>query len=152
VYADGMVRSVCNAYYGFRDWLPEKTVRAAGDEHLFFRGKVKPIASTAMRDQVIHSEGPAVVVASSGMLTGGASVVYARHWAGDERNAIFLTGYQDEEAPGRVLQTMMRKREAGEAFTLRIDSAAVSVRCEVGTYSFSAHADENELVNYAGAL
>lgn len=152
VYADGMVRSVCNAYYGFRDWLPENTVRAAGDDHLFFRGKIRPIASTAMRDQVIHSEGPAVVVASSGMLTGGASVVYARHWAGDERNAIFLTGYQDEEAPGRFLQTMMRKREAGEAFTLRIDSAAVSVRCEVGTYSLSAHADENELVNYAGAL
>ena len=151
-YADGMVRSVCNAYFGFRDWLPESTVRAAGDDHLFFRKQIKPIASRTMRDEIIHSAGPAIIVASSGMLTGGASVAYAKSWAGDERNGIFLTGYQDEEAPGRFLQTMMRKREAGEAFTLRVDDSAVSVRCDVGTYSLSAHADENELVNYAGAL
>ncbi|MBZ0304196.1 MAG: MBL fold metallo-hydrolase [Anaerolineae bacterium] len=152
VYADGMVRSVCTAYTRFRDWLPESSVRAAGEDPLFFRGKVKPIASAAMREQVVQSAEPAVVVASSGMLTGGASVVYAKNWAGDERNGIFLTGYQDEEAPGRFLQTMMRKRQAGEDFTLRIDDSTVSVRCEVGTYSLSAHADENELVQYAQAL
>ncbi len=152
VYADGMVRSVCNAYFGFRDWLPEKTVAAAGEEHLFFRGKIKPISSGAMREQVIHSEGPAVVVASSGMLTGGASVAYAKNWVGDERNGLFLTGYQDEEAPGRFLQNMLRKRESGEAFTWKIDDSMVSVRAEVGTYSLSAHADENELVQYAQAL
>jgi uncharacterized protein len=152
VYADGMVRSVCNAYFGFREWLPENTVKAAGAEHLFFRGKIKPVASSAMRDQIIQSEGPCVVVASSGMLTGGASVVYAKNWAGDERNGIFLTGYQDEEAPGRFLQTMMRKRQAGEEFTLKIDDSTVSVRAEVGTYSLSAHADENELVQVASAL
>ncbi|MBZ0297778.1 MAG: MBL fold metallo-hydrolase [Anaerolineae bacterium] len=152
VYADGMVRSVCNAYFGFQEWLPPNTVRAAGDDHLFFRDKVKAVANGAMRDQIVHSLEPAIVVASSGMLTGGASVTYAKAWAGDERNAIFLTGYQDEEAPGRFLQTMMRKRQAGEEFTLKIDDSAVGVRCEVGTYSLSAHADENELVQYASAF
>ena len=71
VYADGMVRAVCQAYFRFRDYLPESTVRAAGDDHLFFRKKIKPVASRAMRDEITRSEGPAVVVASSGMLTGG---------------------------------------------------------------------------------
>lgn len=152
VYADGMVRSVCTAYTRFHQWLPENTVRAAGDDPLFFRGKVKPVSSAAVREQVASSDEPCIVVASSGMLTGGASVVYARAWAGDERNGIFLTGYQDEEAPGRFLQTMMRKRQAGEEFTLRIDDSTVSVRCEVDTYSLSAHADENELVQYAQSM
>jgi Cft2 family RNA processing exonuclease len=152
VYADGMVRAVCGAYFGFRDWLPEGTVKAAGDEHLFFRDKVRPVTSAAQREQVINSAEPVIVVASSGMLTGGASVVYARHWVGDERNAIFLTGYQDEEAPGRFLQRMIRERQAGQAFTLRLGEDTVSVLCEVGTYSLSAHADEQELVNYAEAL
>ena len=152
VYADGMVRSVCNAYVGFHEWLPPNTVRAAGDDHLFFRNKVKAVTSAAMREQIINSLEPLVVVASSGMLTGGASVTYAKAWAGDERNAIFLTGYQDEEAPGRFLQTMMRKRQAGEEFALKIDNATVSVRCEVGTYSLSAHADENELIQYTTAF
>lgn len=152
VYADGMVRAVCNAYTRFRDWLPQSTVRAAGEDHLFFRGKVKPVTSAAMREQIINGVEPCVVVASSGMMTGGASVIYAKAWAGDALNGIFLTGYQDEEAPGRFLQNMMRKRQAGEEFAWKIGDSTISVRCEVGTYSLSAHADENELVQYAQAL
>ena len=149
VYVDGMVRSVCQGYAGFSDLLPSATVKAASDDHLFFRDSVKPVNSRNMREDVARAPGPAVVVASSGMLTGGASVVYARHIAADERNAIFLTGYQDEEAPGRALQRMMREREQTDAFTWNMDGHSVTVRCQIDTYSLSAHADEMELVNLA---
>lgn len=149
VYVDGMVRSVCQGYAGFADLLPKTSVKAAGEDHLFFRANVKPVASSAMREQIAAGGGPAVIVASSGMLTGGASVVYAREIASDERNAIFLTGYQDEEAPGRALQRMMKERESGDAFTWNMDGKTVTVRCQIGTYSLSAHADEMELVNVA---
>jgi len=102
--------------------------------------------------EVAMSEQPCVVVASSGMLTGGASVAYAKHFAPDERNAILLTGYQDEEAPGRFLQRIMKERQDGQTPTLKFDDATVKVRCEIGTYSLSAHADEMELVSFADAL
>ena len=88
VYVDGMVRTVCQAYQSFSDILPASTVRMAGREHLFFRGPVRPIRSRQERLDVAQSDGPLIVVASSGMLTGGASVAYARHFAADERNAI----------------------------------------------------------------
>ena len=152
VYVDGMVRSVCNAYVSFSDILPEHTVHAAGDDHLFFRKKIKPIRSQQHRMEVAMSDTPVVVVASSGMLTGGASVAYAAQFAPDERNAIFMTGYQDEEAPGRFLQRMMKEREEGATPTLKLDDKTVKVRCEIGTYSLSAHADEAELVSVAQAL
>lgn len=152
VYADGMVRTVCDAYHTFSDILPSNTVRRAGDDHLFFRDNVRPIRNTAHRMEIAMSEEPAVVVASSGMLTGGASVVYAKHFAPDERNAILLTGYQDEEAPGRFLQRIMKERQEGQTPTLKFDDATVKVRCEIGTYSLSAHADEMELVSFADAL
>ena len=152
VYADGMVRTVCNAYQAFSDILPKNTVRMSGDEHLFFRGNVHPIRSNRHRMEIAMSQEPVVVVASSGMLTGGASVVYAKHFAPDERNAILLTGYQDEEAPGRFLQRILRERQDGEVPTLKFDDTAVKVRCEIGTYSLSAHADEMELVSFAEAL
>jgi Cft2 family RNA processing exonuclease len=152
VYVDGMARTVCRAYVGFADFLPPGTLKMAGGENLFFRNKVKAVDSNAQREQIINSPEPAVVIASSGMLTGGASVVYAKAWAGDERNAIFLTGYQDEEAPGRFLQRMMKDRAEGKEFTLKMDKESVSVRCEVGTYSLSAHADENELINYTNSF
>jgi Cft2 family RNA processing exonuclease len=152
VYADGMVRAVCRAYSTFPDWLPEATTRPAGNDPLFFRSKIKPVDTAVQRDTVIHSEEPAVIVASSGMLTGGASVIYAKALAGDERNAILLTGYQDEEAPGRFLQRLAQRQQANEEAVLRIDGQAIPLRCEIGTYSLSAHADEAELVTVAEVL
>jgi len=152
VYVDGMVRSVCDAYARFSHLLPEQMVRSAGYEHLFFRGKVKPVVSTAMRDEIARGATPCVIVASSGMLTGGASQYYARFLAPDERNAILLTGYQDEESPGKLLQRLMKEKDEGETPLLKLDKDVVQVRCEVGTYSLSAHADEDELVNIARAM
>ena len=149
VYVDGMVRSVCDAYARFADLLPEKTVRAARDEHLFFRGRVKPIRNREHRSQVAIGTEPLIVIASSGMLTGGASVVYAKAFAPDERNAILLTGYQDEESPGRFLQRVMREKDKGETPTLRIGKDQVKLRCEIDTYSLSAHGDESELISVA---
>jgi len=151
VYADGMVRAVCQGYTGFADLLPVATVRAARDKHLFFREKISAVTSAAMRHEIANSGQPAVIVASSGMLTGGASAAYAPMLAGDERNAILLTGYQDEEAPGRFLQRLAQDREQGHA-SIKIDGKPVTVRCDVGTYSLSAHADEAELVSMAEAL
>jgi Cft2 family RNA processing exonuclease len=152
VYADGMVRSVCRAYATFADLLPEVTVKAAGEESLFFRSNIHPITTGVQRDDICRSEGPAVIVASSGMLTGGASVAYAKALAGDARNAILLTGYQDEEAPGRFLQRILDQHQAGEEVMLRLDDQSVSLRCALGTYSLSAHADEAELITIAEAL
>ncbi|GAB5490894.1 MAG: hypothetical protein Phog2KO_11090 [Phototrophicaceae bacterium] len=152
VFVDGMVRSVCDAYARFADLLPEKTVRMAGDEHLFFRGRVKPVRNRTQRSQVAMSTEPLIVIASSGMLTGGASVFYAKEFASDERNAILLTGYQDEESPGRFLQQVMRDKNKGETPTLRLGKERVKLRCEIDTYSLSAHGDESELINVAEAF
>lgn len=149
VYVDGMVRSVCDAYARFADLLPEKTVRAAGNEHLFFRGRVKPVRSREQRSTIAMSNEPLIVIASSGMLTGGASVFYAKEFASDERNAILLTGYQDEESPGRFLQNVMRSKDKGEIPMLRLGKEQVKLRCEIDTYSLSAHGDESELISVA---
>lgn len=152
IYADGMVRAVCAAYSQFADWLPEQTVKAAGDEPLFFRKQVKAVETQAQRAEIANGAAPCVIVASSGMLTGGASAYYAEQMAGDARNAILLTGYQDEESPGRAIQKAIADRKRQDSITLRISGKPVTVRCELGTYSLSAHADEAELVNIAEAF
>lgn len=153
VYVDGMVRSVCNGYATFSDLLPPNTVRMAGDKHLFFRERIKAIQSNAEREAILHDGMPAVIIASSGMLTGGASAIYAKQLAGNAHNAIFLTGYQDEEAPGKMLQRLMKARADGtHEGVIKIDGQAVTVRCLIDTYSLSAHADESELVSVAEAL
>lgn len=152
IWVDGMVRSVCNAYNVFKDYLPSHTVRAAKDNDLFFRDKVKAVKSPVQRESIARTEGPAIIVSSSGMLTGGPSAAYVKWLADDERNAIFLTGYQDEEAPGRFVQRMITERQAGKEVTFNIDGTTVNLRCEIGSYSLSAHADEAELISFAESL
>ncbi len=149
VYVDGMVRAVCRAYTRFSDLLPQATIKAAKDEPLFFRSRVKPVETQAQRTEIAMSEVPAVIVSSSGMLTGGPSAVYARAMAGDPRHAILLTGYQDEESPGRAVQRAIKERQEGEEVTIKMDGKPVTVRCQLDTYSLSAHADEAELISAA---
>ena len=151
VYADGMVRSVCQAYTGFANILPNAMIKAAGDQPLFFRSNIHAVSSTSQRRELASADVPIVVVASSGMLTGGASQFYAQEFAPNERNAIFMTGYQDEEAPGKRLQQLVADRAKGET-TVKLGKQTVTVLCEIGTYSLSAHADESELIAIAKAF
>jgi metallo-beta-lactamase family protein len=90
--------------------------------------------SKAIRDQ----PRPIMVVASSGMLTGGRIMHHLKDFLPDPACTLLFIGYQAEGTLGRHLQT------GGK--TARIDHAAYEVRCKVVSISgFSAHADVNEL-------
>jgi hypothetical protein len=107
---------------------------------------MQPVARS-QRNALIWEAGAAVIVSSSGMLAGGPSVAYARALAGRAENAILLTGYQDEESPGRLQE--MAQRGAG---TLRLGKDKVDVQCKLATYSLSAHADTGQLVSFVETL
>lgn len=150
IWVDGMVRSVCDTYHTHRELLPKRTQQKLGEgQHLFFRDRIRRVKNNAHREEISRSPEPCVIVSSSGMLTGGPSAAYAKWLAEDERNGIFLTGYQDEEAPGRVIQKSIADSQAGKVVTLAIDEQKVKLRCQLGTYSLSAHADEAELITIA---
>ena len=79
-----------------------------------------------------------MVVASSGMLTGGRIMHHLKDFLPDPACTLLFIGYQAEGTLGRHLQT------GGK--TARIDHAEYDVRCKVVSISgFSAHADVNEL-------
>ena len=103
VFVDGMVRSVNTAYGAFPDDLaPPFRRRVLKGEDPFYSETVVPVSVPGERDQVLSGD-PCCIVASSGMLIGGASSYYAEKMAPDGENLIAITGYQDEEAPGRAL-------------------------------------------------
>lgn len=83
--------------------------------------------------------GPMVILAASGMATGGRVLHHLARYAGDHRNMIILTGFQ---APG----TRGARLAAGES-PIRIHGQDVAVRAEVVQIeSASAHADGNQLL------
>ncbi|HEX5038639.1 MAG TPA: MBL fold metallo-hydrolase [Candidatus Limnocylindria bacterium] len=86
---------------------------------------------------------PIMVVASSGMLTGGRIMHHLKDFLPDPACTLLFIGYQGEGTLGRHLQ------EGGK--TARIDGQEVEVRCQVRSISgFSAHADEHELEAWLG--
>lgn len=145
IWADGMVRAICQAYPSFGEALP-LALQERGAQ--FFNNQIRPVASADQRNRILWNPGPAVIVASSGMLAGGPSLTYARALATKPENAILLTGYQDEESPGRRLQELA-ERGSG---TIRIGADRVDVQCRIATYSLSAHADESQIINLTETL
>ena len=151
VFVDGMVRSVNAVYSAFGDDLaPQVRRRAERDEDIFYSDTVGAVSSPADRHQVLSGP-PCCIVASSGMLIGGASSFYAERLAGDAGNLIAITGYQDEESPGRALLDLMQAKDSEER-ALMLNGQRVSVACQVEPYSLSAHADAGELTGLVQRL
>lgn len=145
ICVDGMVRSICDAYTELLDYLPDRLRNFVRNsrQHVFWSRPQKSIPEVT---RVLPSErislftaSPRCIIASSGMLVGGPSAYYARVLSADLKNAIFITGYQDEEAPGRRLLEL----QTGDS--LRIDDETVPVLCRVAKYNLSAHADQVQL-------
>lgn len=81
----------------------------------------------------------AIILASSGMATGGRVVHHLKVFAPDARNMILLSGYQAGGTRGAAL--------AAGAKTVRIHGQEIAVRAEVAQLtSLSAHADADELM------
>lgn len=99
-----------------------------------------PISKT-QREHIINTNTPICVIASSGMLTGGASVDYAKRWATTHKNAIFFSGYQDVDAPGAHLQALQK-----DDYVTFDDGENVQVKCKVKKFHLSAHSDQGQLI------
>ncbi|NJO93228.1 MAG: MBL fold metallo-hydrolase [Hydrococcus sp. RM1_1_31] len=140
IYVDGLVRAVTEVFRENLNWLPttvQNLIRINGQEPFFDpegTPPIIPIENSSQRPLAIAQ--PSIIVASSGMLTGGASVYYAGVLLERENAAIFLSGYTDEESPGRLLQNL----QTGD--TIELDGKSITVRAQVKRFNLSAHADK----------
>ena len=109
----------------------------SGDSPLIYPGETytnEVDQSKAIRTQ----PRPLMLVASSGMLTGGRIMHHLKDFLPDSACTLLFIGYQGEGTLGRAIQ--------GGAKVAKIDGVEYPVRCRVRVISgFSAHADEHEL-------
>jgi metallo-beta-lactamase family protein len=97
------------------------------------------VETTDQSKALARRHGPMVILAASGMATGGRVLHHLALYAGDHRNMIILTGYQ---APG----TRGARFAAGEK-VVRIHGQDVNVAAEVVQLeAASAHADANQVL------
>ena len=146
VYVDGMVRSINRVYSQFSDELaPDLQCRSQRAEDIFYSDSIREVSSRDERDMILSASQPCCIVASSGMLNGGASDEYAKALANYSKNLIAITGYQAEGTPGRALEDE-KDFEKREKRSLALENKPpVPVLCDVKRYYLSAHADKHQL-------
>lgn len=92
-------------------------------------------------EDIINRKGSKIIIAASGMLSGGRVLTYLKHYVGDTRNVIFIIGFQAEGTRGRAL--------LNQSYELKIHGEYHQVKARVKEItSLSAHADQGELLNW----
>ena len=103
-----------------------------------FRSVATPEESRAINDVPF-----CIVIAGSGMCSGGRIVHHLKHGAWDPKNHVIFVGYQAYGTLGR--------RIVDREPSVRISGEEVAVRAQVHTIGgFSAHGDRDDLLAWAG--
>lgn len=96
-------------------------------------------------DMLHETPGPKVIIAGSGMMTGGRIVGHAAYYLPIESTRLLIVGYQGEGSLGRELM-----EGAKEVF---IQGGKIEVKGTVSDIqTMSAHADQKQLMNWLGHI
>lgn len=134
VYLDGLTRELTRLYAEMPEHLPEGVRnQLANGTDPFFPPSVRLVQDRREREALIHDPKPAVILASSGMLSQGVSPQYARTILQEPQSAVLIVGYQDAESAGRRL---LEGRDE-----VALNGETVPVLCHVERFYLSAHAD-----------
>ena len=126
----------------FKNYFNENAQKAMiHEKHLFdFPGLHSTLRSEESR-MINTVPNPKVVIAGSGMSSGGRIVHHEAHYLPDPNNTLLLTGYQAVGSLGRLIQEGVK--------TVRISGQDVIVRSHIVTISgYSGHKDSDGLLSF----
>ncbi len=145
IYIDGMIWDINAIHTAYPDFL-SKAVRNAifQDDNPFLSETFNQVGSSTERKKVIEG-GPCIVLATSGMLVGGASVEYLKEFASNAKNGICFVCYQGVGSLGRQIQ----EGASHATFNVNGKDETTPINLEIKTIEgFSAHSSRNELVAF----
>ncbi|HKL24200.1 MAG TPA: beta-CASP ribonuclease aCPSF1 [Candidatus Nanoarchaeia archaeon] len=145
VHIDGVIWDINAIHTAYPDFLSK---RVKGDifqdKNPFLSEIFSRVGSGEERKNVING-GPCIVLATSGMMVGGASVEYFREFASNEKNSLLFVCYQGAGSLGRQIQEGLKETK------MEVDGREenVEINLEVNTIKgLSAHAGRNELMSF----
>ncbi len=146
MYIDGMIWDMNSIHTAYPDFLSAKVrSKIFQDNNPFLSDIFKRVGSPAERKQVIEG-GPCIVIATSGMLQGGASVEYLKSFAENPNNLLILSCYQGPGSIGRKIQEGEKDINLGE-YGHGDERLKVNLRVEILS-GLSTHAGRNEIMAF----
>ncbi len=146
IYLDSPM--ACNATKIYREHREDHDLSEGDldDAHSVLAGPRVHLCHSADESKALnHVTGPAIIIASSGMMTGGRIVHHLKRRLPSRKNTIVLGGYMAAGTRGRRLQD--------GAKTLRMHGQEVPVRAAVESASgLSGHADRSGLLQWLEPL
>ncbi|MBI2346229.1 MAG: MBL fold metallo-hydrolase, partial [Deltaproteobacteria bacterium] len=110
-------------------------------QHLFHCANLHLVESEVESKQLNSMAGPAIIIAGSGMLTGGRILHHLKAYGPDPSSTLLIVGFQAEGTRGRALLEGAR--------AVKIHGDGVPIRCGVEFLeSLSAHADREDILRW----
>jgi len=137
-----LATDIVDLYRSHKECYDEETWELinSGDNPLEFKGLHFVKSDSESRD-LDYLRGPAIIISSSGMCTGGRVVRHLYHYIDKRNTAVLFTGYQAEGTLGREILEGARY--------IKLYGKRLSVRARIEQINgLSAHADQKELLNY----
>ncbi|MCR4335340.1 MAG: beta-CASP ribonuclease aCPSF1 [archaeon] len=149
VYIDGMIKESSAIHTAYPEYLRNAVQKRVLQNDSPFTSDIFEVATPDQRDEIIKN-GKAIIIASSGMLTGGASVQYFYKMAEDPINTMVFVGYQGEGSLGRKVQSGLKSIPVtmDNGRTRRLN---INMRLET-LDGFSGHSDRKQLQAYVRNL
>ncbi len=129
-------------------WDEEAKQRLAEDRHPLNFERLHIVESHREHQDIVellkNSGEPAIVIAASGMCTGGRIVNYLKALLPDPRTDVIFVGYQAAGTAGREIQ-----RYGPKGGYVTLDHEHIDIRAQIHTLGgYSAHADQKELLEF----
>ncbi len=151
VYLDGMIWEATAIHTAYPEYLNSslKTQIFQQNENPFLNPIFKRVETADMREEITHSPDPCIVLATSGMMTGGPVMEYFREWADNEDNWLLFVGYQSENSLGRTIQ----RGRKDITLNMKGKEIHIDITMNIETIDgFSGHSDRKQLMNYIAKM
>ena len=151
VYLDGMIWEATAIHTAYPEYLNSqlRTQIFQTGENPFLSPLFKRVETSEMRSNIIDDPEPCIVLATSGMMSGGPVIEYFKHWADNPNHALLFVGFQSEGSFGRRIQRDAREvtmNDRGNPFTLQVKMDLETID------GFSGHSDRLQLLSYVGTM
>ncbi|MFH1786035.1 MAG: beta-CASP ribonuclease aCPSF1 [archaeon] len=147
-YIDGMIWDSNAIHTTYPEYLSRRLRNQIfrKDYNPFLSEVFQKVAGQDERKTIVEGTDPCVIMATSGMLTGGPSVEYLRMLAGDAKSSLVFVSYQGEGTMGRRIQKGWRQVPISNG---KGKLEEVAVNMDIYTLEgFSGHSDRKQLMGY----